>query len=270
MKVCKLVAVVLVFLAGIVIAAEVKVPNTGISINTPPGWTADTSPSGGPLIILSSEPMQGFKATINLSADDLGGKTPEAWLAEYKDGLRQNIGEFRIAKEGKRTFGGAPYYAIDFGGKQGETMHHWLQVIHFQEGKAWIFSGNTLERYVNIYTPVFQKAFSSIYFPPPAPENIIAQVLSPTQVILTWSAQALAKGGYEIQRRDAQMGVWQTVAKVPENTTTYSDSTVGCGSEVRYRIKCLNPKGDSNWSNEVPAVLGVCSAATAEQPLPVK
>jgi len=271
MKVFKSIFVIgLVFMVSIALAGEVKIPNTNISINAPQGWTADTAPPRGQLIVLSSEPLQGFKATINLATDDLGGQTPQAWLAEYKNGLSQNIGEFYIVKEGERKLGGAPYYAIEFRGKQGAVMIHWLQVIHFQEGKAWIFSANSMERYVSIYMPVFQKAFSSIFFPPPPPENVNAQVLSPTQVILTWSAQPLAQGGYEIQRRDAMMGVWQTITKVPENTTTYTDSTIGCGTEVRYRIKCLNPKGDSNWSAEVPAVLGVCSAATGEQPVPNK
>jgi|GEM_PF-6243378 len=252
------IAVVAVSMAAIALAGEVKVTGTNISLKVPKGWTADTSPSSGPMIVLYSKPLEGFKAMINLSADDLGGKSPQVWLAEYKSGLAQNIGKFRIVKEGDRQLGGAPYYALDFRGMQGKAMLHWLQVIHFQEGKAWIFSAVTLERQTKIYMRTFQRTFSSIYFPPPPPENFAAQVSSETEVTLSWTAHPLAKGGYEIQRRDAQMGVWKTIATVPVGTSTYTDTEPECEMKLLYRVKCLNPKGDSNWSVEVPAILGVC------------
>jgi len=265
----------LIMIAGIltatmVFAATIKVPNTNISINSPKGWTADTSPRGGALFILYSEPLQGFKSMISLSKDPLSGKTAGAWMAEYKAGLAKNIGDIKIVKEGEKKLGGAPYTVIEFRGMQGEVMLHWLQAIHFQEGYAWIFSGVTRERHTDIYMKRFQRAFSSIYFPPPPPENLVAQVVGETEVTLAWTTHPLAVNGYEIQRRDAQFGVWETVATLSAGISSHTDATLECGTEVRYRIKCLNPKGDSNWSSEASATMGVCPVITAEEPIEIK
>ena len=256
-----LIVVAVIFAAAIVVAT-VTVPGTGISIDAPKGWTANTSPPEGTLLILYSKPLEKFKSTISLSAEDLSGKSTQAWMAGYKSGLAAHIDEFKLIKEGEKTIGGAPYSVLEFRGKQGSAMLHWLQAVHFQEGKVWIFSAVTLERQYDLYRRRIQKTYSTIYFPPPPPENFAAQVLSETEIALSWTSHPLAKGGYEIQRRSGPLDTWQTIAKVPAGSSNYNDMNLACGTEMRYRIKCLNPRGDSNWSDDASAVLQICPVET--------
>lgn len=251
------------FVAGVAIAAPMKVPNTGITIEVLPGWTVDTSGGRGNLILIKDKPLQGFSAMISLSVEDIYGKAQDQWLTEYKTGLAQSVTDLKIIKQGPVKLGGVDYLAIEFRGMQGKVMLHWMQVIHIQEGKAWIFTGTSLERFADIYMPKFQKAFSTIYFPPPPPADFVATTSGPAAIQLAWKDVSSDETGFVIQRRDAQLGAWADITTVAPNTTTYVDQTgIVCKTEYRYRIKSLNPRGDSNWSGEV-------SGATAPCPEPV-
>lgn len=252
--------VLVALLVTVVIAhAETyKVANTGIIIEVLPEWTVDSSGQGGTLFILKDKPLQGFSAMLNLVAEDLYGKSADAWLTEYKTGLAQAVKELNIIKQGPIKLNDVEYLAIEFRGFQGKVMLHWLQVIHIQEGKAWIFTGTSLERYSDIYIPKFQKMMSTIYFPPPPPEDFSVRGAGPNSIQLNWKDVLGNEVGYIIQRRDAQGGTWQTIATVQPNATSYLDENLTCGTEYFYRIKSLNPRGDSNWSGEAASITDAC------------
>ena len=252
------------FVAGVALAEQAKVPNTGITIEVLPSWSVDTSGGRGNLITIKDKPLQGFSAMINLVAEDIYGKAPDQWLTEYKTNLGTAVKELAIIKQGPVKLGGVDYLAIEFRGMQGKAMLHWMQVIHIQEGKAWIFTGTSLERYANIYMPKFQKAFSSIYFPPPPPADFVAATASPTSIQLKWKDVSVEETGFVIQRRDASTGSWADIATVPSHTTAYTDQTgLTCKTDYHYRIKTLNPRGDSNWSGEIAG-----STAPCPEPVP--
>lgn len=259
---------VMVLLCAITIASAepYKVANTGITIEVLPGWTVDSSGQGGTLFILKDKPLQGFSAMLNLVTEDLYGKSADAWLTEYKTGLAQAVKELHIIKQGPIKLNDVEYLAIEFRGFQGKVMLHWLQVIHIQEGKAWIFTGTTLERYSDIYIPKFQKMLSTIYFPPPPPEDFSARGAGPTSIQLSWKDVLGNEVGYIIQRRDGSGGSWQNIATVQPNSTSYLDQNLTCGTEYFYRIKSLNPRGDSNWSGEVAGTTEACPQEPAGMP----
>lgn len=266
-------ASIIVLAAAIANAGEITVPGTGILITPPAGYTQGAA-SGDMLLLFMAPPMaQDFKASLSVSKDPLEGKAGDAWLAEYKAGLSKQMTEFKIIQESNVNLGGkengSTYTVIEFRGTIKATPLHWLQAIHFQAGYAWIFSGMTRESYATIHAKQFKSAFSSIYFPPAPPEGFRAQALSETQVILTWNPVQLARGGFEIQRADST-GVWQTVAKAAPGSVTYTDTLVDCGLDVKYRIRCLNAKGNSDWSAEAQATLQVCPAATGEVPIQIQ
>jgi len=263
-------ATIMILSVSVAAGLEVNVPGTGISVKVPPGWTVDTQPRGGPFLVLYSPAVEGFKSTVNLSAEKLDGKSSQEWLSEYKAGLQKHVDDYKMIKEGHRNLGGLDYYAIEFRGMQGAVMLHWLQAIRFQGGKAWIFSGVTREKLADGYLRTFQEVFGSVYFPPPPPGDLTAELIhsvgeGPAGVLLTWADTPLAEGGYEIQRRNARLGAWRTIAVVPAGTVTYTDSIGQCGLEVRYRVRALNPKGDSDWSKEITVVAGECGTATGEK-----
>lgn len=248
---------------GIGFAETARIANTGITIDVLPGWKVDATGGRGNLIVIKDKPMEGFQAMINLMAEDLYGKPSDQWLTEYKTGLGQSVKDLHIIKQGPVKLGGVDYLAIEFRGMLGKSMLHWMQVIHIQEGKAWIFTGTCLERYVDIYMPKFQQAFSSIYFPPPPPEEFMATNSTVDSVQLTWRDVSSDETGFVIQRRDAQLGAWADVATVPANSGSYVDANgLKCGTEYRYRIKSMNPRGDSNWSGEVGGTTAACMDPT--------
>ena len=246
--------------AGVAFAAPTKVPNTGITIEVLPGWAVDASGGRGNLILIKDKPLQGFSAMISLAVEDIYGKDQDSWLTEYKTNLGKAVAKLEIIKQGPVKLGGVNYLVIEFRGMQGKVMLHWMQVIHIQEGKAWIFTGTSLERFSNIYMPKFQKAFSTIYFPPPPPSDFVATTSSPTAIQLTWKDVSSDETGFVIQRRDAQLGAWADIATAPPNSASYLDQTgLACKTEYRYRIKSLNPRGDSNWSGEIAGTSAPCT-----------
>lgn len=253
-----LIVLVLLVVAVTASAETHKVANTGITIEVLPGWTVDSSGQGGTLFIFKDKPLQGFSAMLNLVTEDLYGKSADTWLTEYKTGLAQAVKELHIIKQGPIKLNDVEYLAIEFRGFQGKVMLHWLQLIHIQEGKAWIFTGTSLERYSDIYIPKFQKMMSTIYFPPPPPEDFMARGTGPTSIQLTWKDVLGNEVGYIIQRRDGATGMWQNIATIQPNSTSYLDENLTCGTEYFYRIKSLNPRGDSNWSGEVAGTTDVC------------
>ncbi len=264
------VMVILILTVSAATAREVKVSGTDISLDVPKGWTADSQPEGGPMLILYSPVVEGFKSTINLSSERLAGKSSEEWLSGYKEGLQKHVDDYKLIKEGPRTLGGLEYHAMEFRGIQGSVMLHWLQVIRFQNDKAWIFSGVTREKLADGYLKIFKKVYSSIYFPPPPPGELTAELMlagdeEAAAVMLAWAETPLAEEGYEIQRRNARLGAWKTIATVPAGTITYTDSMLQCGIEVKYRVRALNPNGNSDWSEEVSVVPGECGVATDEK-----
>ena len=249
---------VAVLVVGLAVAETVKVPNTGITIETLPGWKVEPSPEGGALIVIKDKPLGRFQAMINLVAEDLYGKDADSWLNEYKADLAQAVKDLHIIKQGPIKLGSVDYLAIEFRGMQGKAMLHWLQVIHIQEGRAWIFTGTSLERYADVYMPKFQKTFSTIYFPPPPPADFVASTVSDTGIQLNWTDVSMDEVGFVIQRRDAMMGTWQNVATAPPDSISWVDEGLTCATEYRYRIKSLNPRCDSNWSGEIAGTTDIC------------
>jgi len=251
-------------LAGVAIASPVKVPGTGISIEPLPTWDVDTSGKGGTLLVIKDRKLiEGFPAMIKLVSEDLYGKTPDAWQIQYKTELNQAIKDLRILKQGPVKLGGVDFLVIEFSGMQGKAMLHYLQAIHIQEGKAWIFTGISLERRSDIYVPKFQKMLSSIYFPPPPPGDFVASASTPNSIQLTWKDVSADETAFVIQRQNAADGTWADITNVGPNTTSYTDQNLTCNTEYRYRVKTLNPRGDSNWSGEVAGKTAICVEAPA-------
>ena len=86
----------------------------------------------------------------------------------------------------------------------------------------------------------------------PAPQNLVADVSTAGQVVLTWDAPAGHSGNYAVyrgthmQRRDVLTRIAHTLA-----ATTYTDSTVGSEERYIYAIRSEGPTDgeDSSYSN---------------------
>ncbi len=257
-----IISIITMALAFLVVAVAhaktAKVPNTNITIDPPPGWTVDTSSGSEALIVLRGGKITGFVPTINLVAEDIYGKSPDTWFTQYQSELAQEVKELHIINKGHVKLNDVDYMIIEFRGTVGTAPLHFLQAIHIQEGKAWIFTGTILQRYADKFVPRFQKAFSSIYFPPPPPGDFRVASADATAITVAWTDVSNDETGFVIQRRNAAMGSYQTISTGPPDAGSFSDSDLGCGTKYRYRIKTLNPRGDSNWSKDLSASTAPC------------
>ncbi len=84
---------------------------------------------------------------------------------------------------------------------------------------------------------------------PIAPSNLLATAIDKTKVTLNWTDNASDEFGFVIERKVGN-GVWQLLATLGSNATSYLDTTVSAGTSYSYRVRATGQGGDSANSNE--------------------
>jgi titin len=92
--------------------------------------------------------------------------------------------------------------------------------------------------------------------PPAAPTNLLAQVLSATQVGLSWTDRASNETGFVVER-SANGGAFVQIATPPANSVSYTDGTVAAGNSYIYRVAATNAVGMSAYSNQATVTVAV-------------
>jgi hypothetical protein len=79
---------------------------------------------------------------------------------------------------------------------------------------------------------------------PAAPSNLAAQVVSGTQVHLTWQDNSSDETSFLVERRTGTSGPFQQIASLPANSTVYHDAgPLAAGTTYQYRVKAANASG---------------------------
>lgn len=89
---------------------------------------------------------------------------------------------------------------------------------------------------------------------PSAPANLIAKVISPTEVTLTWQDTSSNETGFVVERKLGESGSFVQVSTTQPNTTSFSDRNLTQRLSVTYRVRAVNTIGASANSNEATAV----------------
>ena len=89
--------------------------------------------------------------------------------------------------------------------------------------------------------------------PPAAPTNLAAQVLSQSEIKLTWKDNSTTETNFEIERSSDGGLTFNVIAAPAANATTFTDSGLPSDSEFIYRVRAVNGGGNSDFSNEVTA-----------------
>jgi len=71
------------------------------------------------------------------------------------------------------------------------------------------------------------------------PTNLIAKTKSGKEIDLTWTDNSAVEDGFKIERSTDNLN-WKTVAIVPLNTTSYSDTHPALKSPYYYRVSAFN------------------------------
>jgi large repetitive protein len=83
---------------------------------------------------------------------------------------------------------------------------------------------------------------------PKYPGNLLATALSYNKIKLTWADSSNNETGFEVYRATSTAGPYATVATVPANTVTYTDSNLVASTTYYYRVKAINKYGDSGFN----------------------
>lgn len=89
---------------------------------------------------------------------------------------------------------------------------------------------------------------------PSAPANLVAQVISPTEVTLTWQDTSSNETGFVVERKLGDAGSFVQVSTTQPNTTSFLDRNLTQRITVTYRVRAVNALGASANSNEATAV----------------
>ena len=118
------------------------------------------------------------------------------------------------------------------------------------DGTFWIaYSGHAYEMGFGMAN--FSLSASGLL--PQAPTNLIATVIPPWQINLSWTDNSSNEDGFRIERSSG--GAWSTLATVAANTTSYQDKTPTPGIAYSYRVFAYSAAGDSDPGNTASAML---------------
>jgi fibronectin type 3 domain-containing protein len=99
--------------------------------------------------------------------------------------------------------------------------------------------------------------------PPAAPTSLVADVLSATQVGLTWTDNASNETGYVVQRcTGAGCSNFAPLTTLAADSVSYTDATVAVPNSYSYRVLATNGVGSSGPSNVVSVSITVPPAPT--------
>jgi len=88
---------------------------------------------------------------------------------------------------------------------------------------------------------------------PAAPNNLIATVVSSTEITLNWTDNATNETGFAAERKTGAAGTYAQVAALGANAVTFADNGLTAGTQYFYRVRAFNVSGNSVYSNEANA-----------------
>ncbi len=88
---------------------------------------------------------------------------------------------------------------------------------------------------------------------PTAPSALSLNVISATQVNLTWTDNSNNETSFRIERKTGSGGTYAEIGSTATNVNTYSDTTAAAGTTYFYRVRARNGVGDSAYCAEQSA-----------------
>ena len=89
-------------------------------------------------------------------------------------------------------------------------------------------------------------------FPPNAPSNLTATILSETEIQLNFTDNSDNEDGFKLERKEPG-GTYELIAVLPSNTISHKDIGLTPNTTYYYRVCAYNYHGTSSYSNEVSA-----------------
>jgi|GEM_PF-3691293 len=142
-------------------------PETLFSLQIPPGWALDTSGQGGSRAILyHPEAWSGFRPSVNVVVQLLGGLTPEEFLTMTRLQIKQVTGQpqpERDEQSGALLGGQVIEYTAEFG--TGAVLRV-RQDYYFHAGRAFILTATAPNETYARVAAAFERILASFRLPP--------------------------------------------------------------------------------------------------------
>ncbi|MBI4835075.1 MAG: fibronectin type III domain-containing protein [Planctomycetes bacterium] len=87
-----------------------------------------------------------------------------------------------------------------------------------------------------------------------APSTLSSEIVSDSQINLSWLDNSYNEDGFKIERKIGPYGKYQQLALVNANVTVYSDTGLAPAMFYGYRITAYNQSGNSHYSIETGSV----------------
>ncbi len=125
-----------------------------------------------------------------------------------------------------------------------------------------VASGNLYEYQVAAKNALGTVAYSNIAAvdwtgaAPDAPTNLAANVVTATQVDLSWTDNANNETGFVVERSD-NGGAFVAIDTLSADSVTYTDNGVSGGNSYIYQVAAMNDAGTSAFSNQASVSITV-------------
>ncbi len=95
---------------------------------------------------------------------------------------------------------------------------------------------------------------------PAAPTGLVAELVSDSEIRLTWTDNAQDETSYRVERSPFDALIWIEIASLDANTTVYLDSDLTCDSSYFYRVRAFreSDRTFSDYSELVPGSTDYC------------
>ena len=87
------------------------------------------------------------------------------------------------------------------------------------------------------------------------PSNLTAKLTSSSQVLLNWTDNSSNETGFEIHRSVGNNSSYSLLQTTLANVTSYTDNGLSAGTTYFYKVRSLNPGGNSDFSQEVNTII---------------
>ncbi len=84
---------------------------------------------------------------------------------------------------------------------------------------------------------------------PAAPSNLVATVISTSQINLTWTDNSNNESGFIVERALVSTGPWTQVGTTSANITSWANAGLSAATTYYYRVKAYNSVGSSSYTN---------------------
>ncbi len=97
------------------------------------------------------------------------------------------------------------------------------------------------------FSPATSEAHATACSPLYGPSDLTAKVLSASQIKLDWTDNSPNETAFRIERSPDGLSNWTQIGNVSANVTTYTDTSLVCGTEAYYRVRAFR-SSDGQYS----------------------